>query len=232
MFTNELQGDDVAGVGFELPLQKLRAIDLDADRDLALALGVANSAVVALEARRAGEEIAAPSPGPLFLNIVRHPVAAVLSRRKAFAANRETRAAELARLWNRSVAAAEEFTRHHPLRMHTLRYEDLAADAEGEMSTVAAFLGAEFSAVVLGTFSRSGREIRHDWETWKKGVGRSDTFDGNASHFADAPLAELLVIQKECREAMVRWNYRPLHPLRQKIYGLTGWPGFGAGRPS
>lgn len=176
------------------------------------------------------EEIAAAYPEALFLNIIRHPVAAVASRRKAFAANRETRAVELARLWNRSLDAAEAFARRHPRRIHSLLYENLAADPETEMAAVAAFLGVPFDPGGLDGFSRHAEGLRQEWETWKGGIGPDGTFDGNAAHFDSAPLAELLVIQRECRDRMTRRGYRPLHPLRQAIYTLTGWPGPGARR--
>jgi hypothetical protein len=178
------------------------------------------------------DDILVTYPDALFLNIVRHPVAAISSRRRAFAANRETPTAELARLWNRSVEAAEEFGRRHPERIRSLRYEDLAEDPERDMRAVAAFLGAEYSAGSLKGFGTAGTAIRHDWETWKEGVSRGDTYDGNASHFALMPMQQTLVIQRECRRGMERWGYRPLRPIRQKLYTLTGWPGPGAGRPS
>lgn len=178
------------------------------------------------------EEIAAAYPDALFVNILRHPVAAVSSRRKAFAANRETPAAELARLWNRSVESAEEFAGRHPRRLHSLLYEDLVTDPKKQMTAVAAFLGVDFNPVDLDSFSKHGQGLRHEWETWKNGVGHEGTFDGNASHFAAVPLTELLVTQRECREGMARWGYRPRHPLRQAIYTLTGWPGPGARKTS
>jgi Sulfotransferase domain. len=88
------------------------------------------------------ERILQVYPQAQVLHIIRHPVPAILSRRRKFPFNRETPLEKLAWAWNRLLDNAELSRERHPRQVHALRYEDLVGDMENTLRAVGAFLHA------------------------------------------------------------------------------------------
>lgn len=93
-------------------------------------------------------------PDARFIFALRHPCDAVLScYMQNFQVNLAMTAfldlEQAARLYDRTMAYWTRCTELLPLQHHTLRYESLVVDAEGEMRALLAFLGADWDDAVL-----------------------------------------------------------------------------------
>lgn len=120
----------------------------------------------------------------------------------------------ISKLWNASVRSADRFADH--ARVHSLRFEDLLADPEGEIGTVCEFLGISFEQSLLEVpqvGSSSGldhperRGIARDRAgSWKKG-GLS--------------AAEVFLCQKVTGRLMRRYGY-PVKPVAPNALAVAG----------
>lgn len=132
-----------------------------------------------------------------FIFLLRHPAAIAASRHATRPQDSHERNVEMVR---RYAAALEQARTELP--GHTIRYEDLATDPEGETRKLCAFLGVEWEATMLDYGSHGHRGLRAglgDWtEKIKSGQVQSPTLPG-----PDAEIAEPLL------EFARAWGYLP-----------------------
>lgn len=138
-------------------------------------------------------------PKARFVNIVRNPVAAILSRKQKFPFNKETPIEALAAMWRRAVSEAANFETKVPQQILTVRYEELASDVVGVMRCVAGFLELDFRADLLENFSRVVDSCILPFEVWKEDVCRqsitrnNDTYVNNKLVSEDVRLIQSLL---------------------------------------
>lgn len=143
------------------------------------------------------------------LHIVRHPVPAVVSRRRKFPYNRETPLAQLAQAWQRlekNVCRGREL---FPGRIHSLRYEDLAADVAGQMRAVGAFLGAAWDEKRFDLLPGPGglAAIALPSEEWKRRDAAGAVVDTNDSYRGTLAPEDIQCIEEAADESMRRHGY-------------------------
>ncbi len=115
------------------------------------------------------ERILQVYPRAQVLHILRHPVPAILSRRRKFPFNRETPLEKLAWAWNRLLDNAERSRELHPGQIHFLRYEDLVGAAEKTLPAIGAFLHSPSLTADSGRIRPQGLPAAPTLpsETWK-----------------------------------------------------------------
>lgn len=80
------------------------------------------------------------------IHVLRHPVAAIFSRKLKFPFNRDVPVSELARRWNRMIKDVEQFKNAFPGLLLTVRYEDLFTGLDRELEALGKFLSLSFDA--------------------------------------------------------------------------------------
>lgn len=88
------------------------------------------------------------------------------------------------------------------LEGHTLRYEDLVADPEGELRRLCAFLGLEFEPAML-------RYGEHDHGDFVKGIGDWRDKIRAGTVVAARPLPDPEEIPEELHGICRAWGYLP-----------------------
>jgi hypothetical protein len=151
------------------------------------------------------------------VNIIRHPVAAVLSRQKSFPFNAGTPVSDLAAQWVRSIRAADDFAHGHPEAILSVRYEDLVEDPEGIMGRICEFLSLQLDVPELAEYRSVAETVIQPGETWKQGV-LEPLRNTNARYLRDAALRDTLRIQSVTGACMTRLQYPLLHPWIQFCY--------------
>jgi hypothetical protein len=150
-------------------------------------------------------------PEAQVLHIVRHPVAAVVSRTATFPFNRDTPLRELAQAWTRLVTNVESCRAKRPGSILTLRYEDLAARLNQEMAAVGRFLSFIIDPSRLAAFgpARLGDEIALTSETWKHEDAVRPLFNRNRERAAGISRADAEAIESIVKEQMQIYGYGP-----------------------
>lgn len=143
------------------------------------------------------------------LHIVRHPVPAVVSRQRKFPYNRETPLERLAQAWKRleeNVCRSREL---FPGRIHSLRYEDLAADVAGQMRAVGAFLEATWDErrFHLRRGPQGVSAIALPAEEWKRRDAAGAVVDTNDSYRGTLAPEQIQGIEAVAGESMRRHGY-------------------------
>ncbi len=148
-------------------------------------------------------------PRAQVLHIVRHPVPAVVSRRRKFPFNRETPLAQLAWAWRRLEENVRRSREQFPGRMHSLRYEDLAADVPGQMHAIASFLGTTWDErkLELRPEPHGLAAIALPAEEWKRRDAAGKVADTNDSYRGTLADEDIQCIEDVAGEAMRRHGY-------------------------
>lgn len=172
-------------------------------------------------------------PGARFVNIVRDPRDMVVSRLEHAVRAGLPRTdhdgqhqiiRRAAQEWVTAVRAAQTFADANPGRLHSLRYEDMIADPEGEAGRLFAFLGVSTDAALVAQIAAatsfealSGRKPGQEDRTrfLRKGVA------GDWRANLDPVAAEL--VAEAAGEWLALWGYADraatAHPGRQTALG-------------
>jgi Sulfotransferase family len=103
-------------------------------------------------------------PGARFVVLVRDGRDVALSlRRMPFGPNNAWAAAQW---WARGIRAGERAEREHPDAVLTVRYEDLARDAEREVPRICAFLGLDYAPEMLALERADQSKIVREQVSW------------------------------------------------------------------
>lgn len=143
------------------------------------------------------------------VHILRHPVPAILSRRRRFSFNRATPLAELALRWNELQENVRRFAEAHPEALHRLRYEDLIADTSAQMSAVARFLGFAYDTARASGWRESLRGVILPFETWKQEDLVRPWHNTNDAYRASVDRGQVEEIESVAGEIMRRCGYGP-----------------------
>ncbi len=155
------------------------------------------------------DRIAALYPAAQILNIVRHPVPAVYSRKRNFPYNKETPIPRLAAHWNNIQRNVELFKEHSPHSVHILRYEDLVKNPGKELETITAFLNIPFDNPSLSRASQATRPFILASETWKQADLKKDGVNTNESYKALITKADAEAVEKIVSDQMKKYGYPP-----------------------
>lgn len=143
------------------------------------------------------------------LHIIRHPVPAILSRRRKFPFNRETPLERLAWAWNRLLDNAELSRERHPRQVHALRYEDLVGDMENTLRAVGAFLHAP--SLMARAASIRWQELPAapvlEHETWKLQDMNAALANTNETYRQTAGAGDVETIEAIVGARMARFGY-------------------------
>ena len=114
------------------------------------------------------EHILSFYPQVQFINIIRHPVPAIYSRKINFPFNKEKPLEWLAKQWLRSIEETEAFARKFPGKIYSLKYEDLAAAAEKEFTKICDFVNLTPNMELIKNHPAAAGRYTLESEVWKK----------------------------------------------------------------
>lgn len=166
------------------------------------------------------EQIVSYYPKAQFVNILRHPLAAIASRKRHFPYNKDTPTEKLVGLWMRSVESIEEFENNHPGKSYTLKYEKLVATPVTELSKLGAFLDLDITLDDIKKNPAHEWNFILPWETWKEQVKVNEIVNGKTSYTREMGIFEILKIQPIVQDKMQELGYDMFHPLLQKGFNL------------
>jgi hypothetical protein len=143
------------------------------------------------------------------LHIVRHPVPAILSRKRNFPFNRETPLTKLAQDWNHLLNNVERGRRKFPGHILSLHYEDLVGDPHKSLQAVGAFLERPFDSVRIGRVRTDGLPLPPALaaEKWKLKDTKLELANTNGSYRDTASQQDVEVIESIVGEKMKEYGY-------------------------
>lgn len=108
-------------------------------------------------------------PNAKFINIIRNPEKAILSRRKHFTWNKESLWPIDKHIdrWLTSVDKFERFMEINPESTYSVRFEDLISNRNREIRRICDFLKIKFDINKLEQYPHYSRQQNLSWETWK-----------------------------------------------------------------
>lgn len=146
-------------------------------------------------------------PRAQFINIVRHPVPAVYSRKVNFPFNKDKPLDWLAKLWRRSVEETEDFAGKHPEKIYTLKYEDLTADIHDEFKKICDFVKVGFEPDLIGNHSAAAGELSLKKEVWKKKDEYRKLANTNDKYRKLVPREDAVLIESLLADKMKQYGY-------------------------
>ncbi|MCK4765989.1 MAG: sulfotransferase [Candidatus Aminicenantes bacterium] len=156
------------------------------------------------------EHILSVYPQAQFVNIIRHPVPAVYSRKINFPFNKDKPLEKLAQLWKRSIFETEEFARQQPGKLYSVKYESLTANVEAEFGKICNFVGIALNMDLVRNHPEvSGRFILSA-EVWKKKEEYKDIVNTNTKYLDIVPREEAEYIESLLADKMKEYGYAPL----------------------
>ncbi|PID56916.1 hypothetical protein CSB45_09675 [candidate division KSB3 bacterium] len=157
-------------------------------------------------------------PEAQFVNIIRHPIAVVNSRKRHFPYNRDTTVEKLAALWIKSIKSIEDFEKNHQDKIYTLRYEDLMKNPEDELSKLGAFLCIDIKFSLWKSYQKRENNFILLWETWKECVKSNEFVNTNSSYLREMSLLEILKVQRLVKNKIKAYEYELSFPFWQQIF--------------
>jgi len=148
-------------------------------------------------------------PQAFFVNIVRHPVPAVYSRKVNFPFNKDKPLDWLAKLWRRSIEETETFAQQHPGKMISLKYEDLTADVEAWFSKVCDFINLKSDMALIGSHSAAADRVTLESEVWKKKDHYRDISNTNDTYRQVVPPQDAAFIEDLLKDKLEQYGYTP-----------------------
>lgn len=153
------------------------------------------------------ERIYSLYPDVQFINIIRHPAAAVLSRKKHFPFNKNTPLITLIEMWKRSIRCAEDFRESHPGSIYTLKYEELVKNPAKKLNMICRFLKINFNEIMMDGYKNTPQKFILPFETWKNDVLRKRIGNTNSSYFNISNKEAICTIQDLLGAEMARYGY-------------------------
>jgi hypothetical protein len=153
------------------------------------------------------DEIYSIYPNAYFLNIIRHPVPAIFSRKMKLPMNKKKPLDFLANLWIRSVEETEVFARKNPGKLHSLKYEELTQNPENELKKIGEFLGVKFDLGLITNHAILSKEFILKTEFWKN--THSEIFNDNSKYLNIIKKPESEEIESMLVDYMKTYNYKP-----------------------
>jgi len=157
-------------------------------------------------------------PRAQVIHVLRHPVPAILSRRRKFPFNRETPLERLANAWNRLQENVERSRRQSPGHILSLRYEDLVEDPDSNLRAVEAFLRATFAPGRLDLIGRSPDDdlLILPSETWKLDDKKDVIANTNEKYRNEVHPADVDLIESIVGERMREYSYGHFAGIRSE----------------
>ncbi len=155
------------------------------------------------------EHILSFYPQAQFINIIRHPVPAIYSRKINFPFNRDKPLEELAQLWRRSIEETESFARKHAGKLHSLKYENLTADLEKELKKICDFVKLTLNMELVKHHSTAARRFIIASEAWKSKNSYNDISNTNDEYLEIVPKKGAEYIETLLADKMKEHGYAP-----------------------
>lgn len=121
-----------------------------------------------------GHEILRDMPDARFIYMFRNPYDVAASKKRRDPAREYLVGWTLS--WNRGVRLANDFVRHHPGRVHVVRFEQMVRDPEPTLKAVCQFLGVSFHADVLEVAHINPAEDRYRVIEGRKGFDKARVY--------------------------------------------------------
>ena len=148
-------------------------------------------------------------PGAQFINIIRHPVPAVYSRKISFPYSKDKTLDWLAQRWRLNVEKTEAFAREHPGKLYSLKYEDLAGHVENELGKTGAFLKLDVNMALVKKHPAFARRFTLAAEEWKKKDNRRQISNTNDKYKTLISRKEAEGIESTLADKMKEYGYSP-----------------------
>ena len=159
-------------------------------------------------------------PDAQFVAIVRHPIPAVISRKKKLPMDGHLPVSTLAGYWAEMIHIMEEFRNKHPETIYIMRYENLVEQRNEIMDQLCNFLNFKLKPELLDRFSIVGTGLIHQWEAWKIGVISQEIVNTNNTYNGQINLMDTFRIQHVVQNKMNKYSYKISHPMLQKAFDL------------
>jgi len=159
------------------------------------------------------ERIFALYPRAQAIHVVRHPVAAVMSRRRNFPFNRDTPLEDLSRHWAHMIANVERAMAGFPGQITAVHYETLVTRPQQVVERLEAFLDVTMDISRMHRLGAAAAQVSRPGEHWKKNAGQSELFDANSAYLDRICAKEVKRIEAVAGEKMADWGYSPF-PVR------------------
>jgi hypothetical protein len=153
------------------------------------------------------DDIVSFYPQVQFINIIRHPVPAIYSRKINFPFNKDKPLDWLAKLWRRSVEETETFGRKHPGKIYTLKYEELAADINNEFKKICEFVNINLDPELMDNHSVSAGRLSLKKEVWKKKDEYRNIANTNDKYSQVVPREDAESIENILADKMEQYGY-------------------------
>ena len=153
------------------------------------------------------ESIFSVYPRALFINIIRHPVPAIYSRKVNFPFNKDKPLDWLAKLWRRSVEETEKFNRVHPGKLFSLKYEDLTADLETGLTKMCDFVKVDLDLELINNHSAAAGRVTLESEVWKKKDEYRKISNTNDKYRQVVPPEDAALIENLLADKMEQYGY-------------------------
>lgn len=142
-------------------------------------------------------------PDALFVNIIRHPIHAIISRRLSL--NEALPLDKLTRNWKKAVRAYERFKENCPDRIYLVQYEQLVAKPQAIFTDLSKFLGLESDLEAINRYQQTAQQIILPTESWKTGVLTDSLRNTNTDR--KVSFVDTLRIQHILQPEMARYGY-------------------------
>jgi hypothetical protein len=145
-------------------------------------------------------------PESKFIHIIRHPAAAILSRKKNFPFNKDTPIERLVEFWKRSIKCAEAFKKKYPDSIYSLKYEDLAYDYRKEMISIFEFLNISYNINVISNF-KNAKNFILKFEHWKNNIFSRSIKNTNFKYINKQNKRDISIIGNLLNTEMKKYGY-------------------------
>jgi hypothetical protein len=146
-------------------------------------------------------------PDCQIINIIRHPVPAILSRKNSFKLNRDKPLSWLSSLWKRSVDSIEKFNNKHPGISLTIKYEHLTSELNRTLMKVLQFLNLECRLDKAKNFHLHSSDIVLKEEIWKKNNSMNYISNKNIKYKKNINKKAAKEIEMLLKEEMMKYQY-------------------------
>ena len=139
--------------------------------------------------------------------MVRHPVPAVISRRKHFLFNPETPLEQLAAHWGNMLGKVNKAQRSYPDRILTVRYEDLVSNPHNYLEDISDYLNVKIDLGKLGRIPDKASSMILDHEIWKRANLIPGFSNSNPSYRHLVSEEDVIRIENVVSDGMQRMGY-------------------------